>query len=492
MEEIFNFLINNFPGLAVILDDKYRIRKGNRHAYNLYTKIKGEVADPHQLRNQNLSYFHPRDKMIAALKTLDKGEPNHGYLEYKWDGVKRNVLYCHLPAKLSDGSQGVVILNLDFLNPIRKLKDLLEAFHQNYDLYFSQLGIGLFDTEGKILYVNKTILDISGLESEDLLGKNLFKDYKSYISKRDGNSILGEFILKGEFLHTKLYISKESIISNGCQSIVMEVISFPIEIEGQFLGSICIAMNLNQLTKYSNQVKQFERLENIREMAFRVIHEIRNPLQEIMAVAELGKIKSKQEEIESYFEHIKAGIGWVNDLLNDIIQISDPSSLDLEEVKLDHICQEILADISKDHKDIYWKSSIADIEVVLDRELFKEIIFHLVDNALDALANKTGEKKIIISTSVQREDIIFSIYNSGHKIPDKIRNSIFDPFTSTKGHNGTGLGLTVVYYIITKVFQGDIWFESDNNGTTFFFKIKKDIEEVIISAINNTDYKGIR
>ena len=483
------FLINNFPGLAVILDDKYRIKKGNRYAYNLYSKVAGEVANPDQLRNKNLSYFHPLRKTINALKALDNGQPNYGYLEYNWEGVKRNILYCHLPAKLCDGSHGVVILNLDFPHPLRELKDLVEGFQQNYDIYFSQLGITLFDTEGRILYANKEVLDRSGLESEDLIGKNLFENCKSYISKKYG--ILGEFILKGEFLHTKLYISKESIMNNSSQSRVVEVICFPIEIDGQFLASICIGMNLSQLNKYSNQIKQFERLENIREMAFRVIHEIRNPLQEIMAVAELGKIKSGEDEIESYFEHIKTGIGWVNDLLNDIIQISDPTSLNLEKVDLDIFCQEILDDISREYEDIYWESSIESMKIVLDKDLFKEIILHLVDNALDALLAKDGEKKIIINSSVQGEEIIFSIYNSGDKIPEKIRNTIFDPFTSTKGHNGTGLGLTIAYYIITKVYQGDIWFESDDTGTIFFFKIKKNIEKVILPAINNIDYKGI-
>ncbi|OCL26366.1 hypothetical protein U472_10190 [Orenia metallireducens] len=492
MEEVLIFLINNFPGLAIILDDEYRIQRGNKQSYDLYKKVKGETVDPHQLRNQDLSNFHPLGKVIG-LKALSTGKPNYGYIEYNWGNMQKNILYCDIPAKLKDGSQGVVVLNFDFPKPIKDLKGIVDAFYQNYDIYFSQLEISLFDTKGKVLYVNKAVLDNAGLENDDeLLGENLFKSEKSYISKENGNSILGDFISKGDFLHTKLYISKESKINNGCQSRVLEVICFPIEIESHLLGSICIGMNLGQISKYSNQVKQFERLENIREMAFRVIHEIRNPLQEILAVAELGKIKSNQDEIESYFEHIKSGISWINDLLNDIVQISDPSSLSLEEVELDIVCQEILDDISKNYKDICWEFSIESMKTVLDKDLFKEIIIHLVDNAIDALANKAEEKKITINSSLQGGDILFSIYNSGNKIPERIQDSIFDPFTSTKGNNGTGLGLTVVYYIITKVYQGDIWFESNDDGTTFFFKIKRYTEKVKVPSINNTDYKGIK
>jgi signal transduction histidine kinase len=62
------------------------------------------------------------------------------------------------------------------------------------------------------------------------------------------------------------------------------------------------------------------------------------------------------------------------------------------------------------------------------------------------------------------------VNDDGPGIPSKIRNQLFDPFFTTK-HNGTGLGLWVVYRL-TQNLEGIIEVESEEGqGTTFYVGI---------------------
>lgn len=65
------------------------------------------------------------------------------------------------------------------------------------------------------------------------------------------------------------------------------------------------------------------------------------------------------------------------------------------------------------------------------------------------------------------------INNNGPEIPAHVKARIFEPFYTTKGkEQGTGLGLSVSYFIITENHKGTMWVESDeDNGTTFFIEL---------------------
>jgi signal transduction histidine kinase len=73
---------------------------------------------------------------------------------------------------------------------------------------------------------------------------------------------------------------------------------------------------------------------------------------------------------------------------------------------------------------------------------------NLLSNAIDAIEN-TGT--ITITTTLSNRSFIISIRDTGHGIPEEIREKIFDPFFTTKPvGKGTGLGLSISLGIIQK------------------------------------------
>ena len=85
--------------------------------------------------------------------------------------------------------------------------------------------------------------------------------------------------------------------------------------------------------------------------------------------------------------------------------------------------------------------------------------------------HKTPEFKV--STQLEANNIIISIKDNGPGMPESVRKRIFEPFFTTKSPGvGTGLGLSVSYFIITKNHHGEMIANSvDGEGTEFIIKL---------------------
>jgi signal transduction histidine kinase len=86
-------------------------------------------------------------------------------------------------------------------------------------------------------------------------------------------------------------------------------------------------------------------------------------------------------------------------------------------------------------------------KIQADPQGIHRCLLNLLTNAIDALDEDGGEVKI--STQSQGEnEVLITVEDNGAGIPEKIRQRIFDVFFSTKGSQGTGLGLAVTKKII--------------------------------------------
>jgi nitrogen fixation/metabolism regulation signal transduction histidine kinase len=105
-----------------------------------------------------------------------------------------------------------------------------------------------------------------------------------------------------------------------------------------------------------------------------------------------------------------------------------------------------------------------------DRKLLTQVILNLTYNAIDALMQKTVNRKIKISVELsdQRKQQII-VANNGPMIPLDLQDKIFVPFFTTK-ENGSGIGLSLSRQII-QLHHGYIYLESDENVTKFIIVV---------------------
>jgi signal transduction histidine kinase len=104
-----------------------------------------------------------------------------------------------------------------------------------------------------------------------------------------------------------------------------------------------------------------------------------------------------------------------------------------------------------------------------------QVLNNLIVNAIQSYKKNT---KILNSIEInvykkENNTILFEVKDFGNEIPDKIKPIIFNSMITTKGNEGSGLGLYISQMIIKAKHNGRIWFESNNKSTSFFIEIEK-------------------
>ncbi|MEL6855463.1 MAG: ATP-binding protein, partial [Cyanobacteria bacterium J06607_13] len=91
-----------------------------------------------------------------------------------------------------------------------------------------------------------------------------------------------------------------------------------------------------------------------------------------------------------------------------------------------------------------------------------QVFANLLANAVDALAQQSKAPQITLSTSLRDTVIAIEIADNGSGIPAEIQPKIFDPFFTTKPvGEGTGLGLSTAYRIVTELHGGTLTCSSE-------------------------------
>jgi two-component system CheB/CheR fusion protein len=208
-------------------------------------------------------------------------------------------------------------------------------------------------------------------------------------------------------------------------------------------------------------------------------HELKTPLTTIKAYMHVVSKLCKEcpEEVVKYINKMSQLVDKLSFLLNDLLDISKIhlGKLDLSrsEVNMDTFLPEILNSIqhiTNDHKIILDQNAVTKVSV--DAIRLEQVITNLVSNATKY---SPGRDKIIISSVVENNEIIFSFTDYGIGIPneniDKIFNRFYRVDESAAQFSGLGIGLFISSQII-KQHGGKIWVESIvGKGSTFYFNL---------------------
>jgi signal transduction histidine kinase len=76
--------------------------------------------------------------------------------------------------------------------------------------------------------------------------------------------------------------------------------------------------------------------------------------------------------------------------------------------------------------------------------LVRQAVLNLIYNACQAMQGEAGLRRIVVETRLQGDTLLLAVEDSGPGVPFKDRERIFGTMYTTKGRDGTGLGLTVV------------------------------------------------
>lgn len=232
--------------------------------------------------------------------------------------------------------------------------------------------------------------------------------------------------------------------------------------DGEFIGCEGIAKDLTRVKTMMAQLASSEKMASVGQMAAGVAHEINTPLGIILGYVQLlmDDFPVGTEEGDS-LEVIERQTQTCRKIVADLLKFSRQSESSREDISLNEILTDVLAvtehSLNMDHITVHQDLDQDLATIVGDSEKMRQVFINFINNAHHAMEEQDGgDLYISTSKSADNTEVIATVRDTGHGIPDSIRSSIFDPFFTTKPvGKGTGLGLSVSYGII-KEHEGRI------------------------------------
>jgi two-component system NtrC family sensor kinase len=203
------------------------------------------------------------------------------------------------------------------------------------------------------------------------------------------------------------------------------------------------------------RLREAERLEVIGNLAGGVAHEVRNPLNAIMALTDaLDQELGADPDYRTFIGHMRTQVDRLSSLMNELLELGKP----VEEAKLR---REPLAGICAQSVDAWkhtkWSGGREVVlagpeggdEIVLraDATKLQQVFINLLDNAAQHSA-EGAPLRIEISRG-HGSTAQVRVIDRGSGIPEDALHRVFDTFFTTR-RGGTGLGLSIVKHIVEK------------------------------------------
>ncbi|MCL6257815.1 ATP-binding protein [Aquiflexum sp. TKW24L] len=255
-----------------------------------------------------------------------------------------------------------------------------------------------------------------------------------------------------------------------------------------------------ELKSAQNQLIQAEKMASLGRLATGIAHEIKNPLNFVNNFAALSSElvdeltqairDNNQVEIDYLMENLKINAGLIEDhgkradaIVRSMMQHTRQGKSTFEIVEINNLVEKYI-DLTYNSKGVHNPGFFTAIKKDFQSNLKKvkisgqeigQVLINIIGNAFDAVWEKNKnnpegfEPEVSISTFMAGDKVGIRISDNGIGIPTEIQEKIFEPFFTTKPTGeGTGLGLSLSYEIVTHGHNGSLKLEKKNGeGASF-------------------------
>lgn len=355
------------------------------------------------------------------------------------------------------------------------------------------------DRDLHIIQWNRAAERMTGQLAGEVIGQRLdlaFFQFKEHLA-----------LLHSALEKRKTRYALQQVLLCKDEVIYVDLIVFPLLDGGEDgavirLDNITEKVRMGELEKESrklhDQLLQAQKIESIGRLAGGVAHDLNNLLVPIIGYAEiLGYDGTLPQGMQNAVDEIyKAGTR-ARDLIRQLLAFSRKQTLEFRKIDLNNVIVDfykLLCRTIPENIDIKLNLSASSLIILADRGQLEQVVMNMIVNAADAMPD--GGKISIQTTLVDgmsgsdtsskgtnRFWGLLTLQDSGSGMDENVQEKIFEPFFSTKGKLGTGLGLATAYGII-KQHQGNIEVESVlGEGTTFsiFLPLVEGVEDESVS-----------
>ena len=251
--------------------------------------------------------------------------------------------------------------------------------------------------------------------------------------------------------------------------------------------------HLNQIHENQNLLIERERLASLGQLIGGIAHNLKTPIMSISGASEgikdlvnefdasIGNPLVNNDDFHDIAKDMKEWLDKINsytEYMSDILTAVKGQAVALSEQNdMDFTIGELFKRVNILMKHelkqavVYLNTSIKiDENMVINGDVntLVQVINNMISNSIQAYDGKPEQKIDLTAWKNDNNNIVITVKDYGPGLPEKVKQKLFKEMITTKGKNGTGLGLYMSYSTIRAHFNGDITVETeDGKGTTF-------------------------
>ena len=357
-------------------------------------------------------------------------------------------------------------------------------------------GYVVLDEENTITDFNKTFLDMFNLKPENIRSKNFIRFLNNRKVSKKSIVRITKSIQKAN--ETDETISFEQHFSEIKKYFKIEIT--PIKSDNNSLGILFLLKDITQHKEDMETIKnnqdilmERERLAGLGQLIGGIAHNLKTPIMSIAgAVQGLENLIREYDEsiddplvnsqdhhdiakdMEEWIPKIRAHLEYMSDIITTVKgqAVASLSSDDTEEFTINELIKRVNILMKHELKNAYIYMNV--VMKTDENQIIKgnvnslvQVVNNMISNAIQAYEGK-HDQNIEMIVNKKENNIVISITDFAGGLPKEVQDRLFKEMVTTKGKNGTGLGLYMSYSNIKAHFGGDITYITEaGKGTTF-------------------------
>ncbi|MBT6613260.1 MAG: PAS domain S-box protein [Deltaproteobacteria bacterium] len=464
-----------------------------------------EILVPPEERNS------VKDAIMSADTTSFVSE-NENYWLTK-DGRKRQIHWFNTVLTGADGNVEYLLCTGLDLTERSQAENALQRSEKHYQSVLENMEEGYFETDlaGNFTTVNKSVEETLGYSKSELIGMNNKELMEPEASKK-------VFEMYSNLYRTgksQKYLSYEVISKNGEKRALEVSASLRYDTDGHAIGFHGVSRDVTDRIRIEELMVQTEKMMSVGGLAAGMAHELNNPLGGILQGIQniqrrfspdlksnleparefgidLTNLQSYMEkrEIHSSFNGIRESGKKASQIISNMLQFSRKSESKMAPIDLEGLVDRVLDLAGKDY-DLKKKFDFRNIKLIKEFEKdlpliscneteIEQVVLNVLNNAAWAMANEKRDAppQIMVRICSEKSLVKIEIEDNGPGMDAETRRRVFEPFFTTKPvGEGTGLGLSVSYMIITNNHKGTMEVQSEKGkGSRFIIRLPLDGE----------------
>ena len=397
--------------------------------------------------------------------------------------LSRPLLVSVEPVVDENGKTVAVVCTARDLSELRKVQAVARE-HQSLltnILESARESIYAVDTGGRFKWCNSATLSGLGYQRSDLIGRHVLD------MVHEGDRELVQEKLDAA-LNGEPQTYEMRFFAHDGRLRYARVDNSPLVVEGRTTGVLGIARDITEQKEERERAARADKLRALGQLASGVAHDFNNSLAAILGRAQLLRRQVKDEAlvrnldiIQTAAEDAAATVRRIQTFARKSpvkeFELLDVSSLLHDAIEITRTRWENEARLKGLEYDVRLEAASGQNTYGSASEL-REVFVNLIFNAVDAMP-MGGQ--LAICCKRQGSRLLLQFTDSGMGMSEDVREKIFEPFFSTKGVHGTGLGLSVSHSIIER-HEGSISVTSEpDKGTAFTIDLPSEEAGLLVS-----------